>query len=98
MRRLITALAATVTVAAVTATSTGAGVAARGVLEISGNRIVNPGPGCYTGQYWPLSINNRTDTRVFVFGGEDCQGTIVGTVDPGGSGVFEFANSVRVPR
>jgi hypothetical protein len=90
---ILTALAAALTLA-----PAGSALAAQGVLSVSGNRYVNPGRGCYTGRFWPLAVNNQTNTPVLVFADKDCAGHLLGPVRPGQSQVFEFGGSVFVPR
>lgn len=62
------------------------------------NATVDPSPGCYTSLIRPLFVGNRTDTTVFIYEDERCQGRVIGRVAPRTSGVFEFARGVRVPR
>ncbi|MFC6884409.1 MULTISPECIES: hypothetical protein [Actinomadura] len=98
MRRTTTTLAALATSAALTLTTTTPALAARGVLTVSGKRYTDPARGCYTGNFWPLSVGNRTDTPVIVFQRDNCQGDTLGQVPSGQSRVFEFGGSVQVPR
>lgn len=97
MRRLTTILTAFCAAAAVTMASAGSAVAAQGILEVSGNRYLDPTQGCYTGKFWPLSVSNQTDTPVLVYDNGTCQGTPSGSVARGQSRVFEFGSSVYVP-
>ncbi|MBB4917007.1 hypothetical protein ACFY19_16390 [Streptosporangium saharense] len=97
MRRTTKALAALVTAGAVIMSITGPAWAADGVLVVSGNRFVDPDPGCYRGRFWPLTVNNRTNTAVFIFDGDTCQGDPLGVVRPGEVNVFEYGHSVYVP-
>lgn len=98
MRRVATILTAFCAAAAVAMASASSALAAQGILTVSGNRYVNPTQGCYTGKFWPLSVNNRTDTRVLVYDNGACQGTPSGSVAPRQSRIFEFGSSVYVPR
>lgn len=98
MHRAATLLAALTAGAAITLGTAAPALAARGTLTVSGNRYDNPAKGCYTGKFWPLAVNNQTNTPVSVYGGEDCRGHSLGTVAPGRSRMFEFGRSVYVPR
>jgi hypothetical protein len=90
-------MASVLAAGALVVSAPGSALAAQGVLSVSGNSYTNPAPGCYQGKYWPLSVGNDTDSVVFVFDDDQCNGRIVGTVDPHQSRVFEFGSSVRVP-
>ncbi|WP_117397703.1 hypothetical protein [Actinomadura spongiicola] len=98
MRRTTTVLAALATGAALTLTSATPALAARGTLTLSGNRYTNPTQGCYNGQYRPLTVENHTDAPVFVFDDHNCHSERLGTVPPGQTRLFEFGNSVFLPK
>lgn len=97
MRYLETVLIALCTTAAVLTAPGGSALAAQGTLTVSGNRYLNPVRGCYTGRTWPLSVDNRTNARVYVYDNTTCTGTPSGSVDPGQSHVFEFGQGAYVP-
>ncbi|GLU49919.1 hypothetical protein [Nocardiopsis ansamitocini] len=70
--------------------------AANGTLTLGPTSITNPS-GCYSSDMWPLSVRNQTDETAIVFSGRNCHGILVGEVEPGGQGVFEFGTSVFIP-
>ncbi|MEU8304330.1 hypothetical protein AB0C84_12290 [Actinomadura sp. NPDC048955] len=98
MRRTSTTLAALALGAAVALAGAAPALAASGTLTVSGKQYSNPAKGCYTGNFWPLMVNNQTDTPVFVFDQANCTGRALGVVEAGRSGTFEFGDSVLVPR
>ncbi|WP_406116393.1 hypothetical protein [Streptomyces sp. NBC_01014] len=97
MRRAATVLGSLVMASSLALGLSGSAWAAQGTLTVSGKRYNNPGEGCYTGNSWPLSVNNNTDTDVFVFSDDRCQGEQVGIVYSGSREVFEAGESVYVP-
>lgn len=97
MRYLGTILIALCAAAAAVIGPAGSALAAQGTLTVSGDRFVNPARGCYSGRIWPLSVDNHTNARVFVYDNTACQGTPSGAVDSGQSQVFEFGQGVYVP-
>jgi hypothetical protein len=98
MRRAATVLGGLVMAGSLTLGLSGSAWASQGTLEVSGNTYSNPGKGCYTGKFWPLVVNNRTNTPVFIFEDGQCQGQSLGTVSPESSRVFDFGQSVYVPQ
>ncbi|WSQ14956.1 hypothetical protein OG604_48630 [Streptomyces sp. NBC_01231] len=98
MRRAATVLGSLVMAGTLALGLSGSAWAAHGWLSISGKTYYEPRTGCYTGVYWPVSVNNRTDTAVYVYSGANCQGDYIGTVEPGSDGFFEFGGSVYVPQ
>ena len=97
MRRVATALGALAVAGSLALGLSGSAWAAQGTLGVSGNRYTDPGQGCYTGKFWPLAVDNGTDTVVLVFDDGQCKGSVIGSVAPGDSRVFEFGGSVYVP-
>ncbi|MEU0941027.1 hypothetical protein [Embleya sp. NPDC005971] len=95
-RRLAGALVTLVTTGALVGTLPGAALAAQGVLTVGGSKYSNPGPGCYQGNLWPLTVINETDTTVLAFDGRNCDGNLLGAVGAGDSAVYELGNSVLV--
>ncbi len=98
MRRAATVLGSLAMAGSLALGLSGSAWAAQGTLRVSGNTYTNPREGCYTGLFWPLSVENETNTTVFAFSDERCQGDFIGPVGPGSSQVFEFGGSVYVPR
>ncbi|MFB6818160.1 hypothetical protein ACFCV8_26820 [Streptomyces sp. NPDC056347] len=98
MKRLLHAAGIAIAATALCLTTATSASAANGTLGVSGNTFKNPPAGCYTGKFIPLFVNNQTNVTVTVYGSSDCSGYAEGTVAPGKDGVFEFGNSVRVPR
>ncbi|MDH6129613.1 hypothetical protein [Kitasatospora sp. GP82] len=98
MKRLLDAAGIAATAVALCLTTVTNAGAATGTLTVSGNRLQDPPQGCYTGDFWPLVVQNRTDTVVYVFDDTNCQGNQNGMVRPGREGTFEFGGSVYVPR
>jgi hypothetical protein len=47
--------------------------------------------------YVPQSVNNRTDTAVYVYSDANCQRDYIDTVEPGSNGFFASNGSVYVP-
>ncbi|MFD5433983.1 hypothetical protein ACFWJ4_17745 [Kitasatospora sp. NPDC127067] len=97
-RRLVGALVSLGAAGVLVGMVPGEAFAASGVLTVSGSRYTNPAPGCYGGKFWPLTVNNDTDTAVLVFEGLNCDGHFAGEVDAGDTAVFDDGNSVLVPR
>ncbi|MER7080051.1 hypothetical protein SAMN02982929_02050 [Saccharopolyspora kobensis] len=69
--------------------------AASGVLRIGFQSYENPS-GCYGSDVIPVSVDNRTDAPAYVYSGQQCNGEVVGIVEPGRRGVFEFGASVYI--
>ncbi|WP_405796329.1 hypothetical protein [Streptomyces sp. NBC_01506] len=98
MRRAVKVLGSLIAAGALTLGLSGSAWASQGTLTVSGKTYTDPGRGCYTGDFWPLAVNNRTDTVVFVYEDEDCEGRRIGRVLAGDNRVFDLGNSVGVPR
>ncbi|TMQ83240.1 hypothetical protein ETD83_41150 [Actinomadura soli] len=98
MRRTTTVLAALATGTALTLSTAVPALAAQGTLTVSGRTYTDPAKGCYTGNFWPLAVDNQTDAPVFVYDDDQCRGRVLDRVPPHSSGVFEFGGSVAVPR
>ncbi|MFI5757632.1 hypothetical protein [Streptomyces sp. NPDC051569] len=98
MRRTATALGSLVMAGSLALGLSGSAWAAEGTLTVSGQTYTDPAQGCYTGNFWPLSVNNETDTLVYVFDNDRCYGQPIDRLGAGDSRVFEFGESVRVPR
>lgn len=47
---------------------------------------------------WPLSIDNRTDTSVYVYEAPDCSGGPSAVLHPQFSATFESGSGVYVPQ
>ncbi|KUJ66071.1 hypothetical protein ACZ90_40150 [Streptomyces albus subsp. albus] len=91
-------VASLVAAGALVVSAPGAATAASGDLMVSGRQYGDPLRGCYRGDYVPLAVGNNTDAAVLVFDDENCRGQLLGVLNPGESGVFEFGNSVFVTR
>ncbi|MGC0419949.1 hypothetical protein [Embleya sp. AB8] len=98
MRRVAGAAVSVLAAGALVVSSPASAWAASGTLTVSGRTYENPAKGCYTGKYWPLAVNNDTDTVVYVFDDAECHGARIGVIAPGSSIVNEFGGSVEVPR
>ncbi|MFD7334877.1 hypothetical protein ACFV98_02590 [Streptomyces violascens] len=95
MRRIAAALGTIAAAATLALAVPASAYAAHGVLVVNGTAYGEP-RGCYESDRWPLSVGNHTDSRVYVFDGAHCSGSVIEYVMPGTQTVSEFGNSVYI--
>ncbi|MER6914557.1 hypothetical protein ABT354_23030 [Streptomyces sp. NPDC000594] len=95
MRRTLTTLGTLTAALALAVAVPQSASAANGVLIVNGTAHENPS-GCISPAKPPLTVDNWTDTGVYVFEEANCQGWPIGIVHPGLERQFPQGRSVLV--